>query len=111
MTIETDLVMIWSTWPDAASAGAAARILIERRLAACAVATPGARSVYRWQGEIEEAEEVVVWAKTRRTLAQAAIAAIVEHHPWDTPAVLVVPVEAAHPAYAAWVRDETSPQP
>lgn len=107
MTTETDLVMIWSTWPDAASAGSAARTLVERRLAACAVATPGARSVYRWQGAIEEAEEVVLWAKTRRDLADAAMAALIECHPYDTPAVLVVPVAAANPAYAAWVAEET----
>lgn len=108
MTIDGDLVMVWSTWPDAARADAAARILVERRLVACAVVLPGARSVYRWQGVVETAEEVVMWAKTRRALADAVVAAVVEAHPYDVPAVLVLPVEAAHPAYAVWVGDETA---
>lgn len=109
--VEADLVMIYSTWPDAASAGSAARALVERRLVACAVAMPGARSVYHWRGEVEEAEEVVMWAKTRHALAEATVAALVALHPYDVPAALVVPVVAAHPAYAAWIGEETTPLP
>ncbi len=103
------LVAIWSTWPDAASARAAGRALVEARLAACAVVMPALASVYRWNDAIEEAEEVGLLVKTRRTARDAAIAAIERDHPYDVPAVLALAVEAAARAYADWVLAETAP--
>ncbi len=112
MCDETDrsVVMIWSTWPDAETAGACARTLVERRLVACVTLQPGIRSVYRWQGAVEEASEAMMWAKTRTARAEEVIAAIVASHPYDVPAVLALPVTAAHPAYAAWIAEETTPE-
>lgn len=101
-------VVVWTTWPDAARAAAGARMLVERRLAACVVTSTPVRSVYRWQGEVEEAEEVVTLAKTTRTRADAVLAALREIHPYEVPALLVLPVAAADPAYAAWIASETA---
>lgn len=103
------LVAIWSTWPDAASARAAGRALVEARLAACAVVMPALASVYRWNGAIEEAEEVGLLVKTRRGARDAAMARIESDHPWDVPAVLALSVEAAARAYGDWVLAETTP--
>lgn len=105
---EDTVVMIWSTWPDATVARAAARALVEARLAACAVVLPGLASVYRWQGAIEEAEEVGLLVKTRSGLAAAATAAIEHDHPWEVPAVLTLTPTAASAAYGAWVIAETA---
>lgn len=102
-------VVIWTTWPDAVRAAAGARMLVERRLAACVVTTAPVRSVYRWQGAIEEADEVVTLAKTTRAHAEAALAALREFHPYEVPALLVLPVAAVDPAYAAWIAAETGP--
>jgi len=102
------LVLVWSTWPDAASARAAARALVEARLAACGVVVPAVASVYRWKGAIEEAEEAVLLLKTRAATAPAATAAIERVHPYEVPAVLTLPIEAAA-AYGAWVLAETDP--
>ncbi|MCE1236907.1 MAG: divalent-cation tolerance protein CutA [Hyphomicrobiales bacterium] len=103
------LVAIWSTWPDAASARAAGRALVEARLAACAVVMPGLASIYRWNDAIEEADEVGLLIKTARGARDAAMAAIERDHPYDVPAVVALPVEAAGRAYGDWVLAETAP--
>ncbi|MEM9749944.1 MAG: divalent-cation tolerance protein CutA, partial [Pseudomonadota bacterium] len=61
----SDVVLVYMTAPDEATAMGLARALVERRLAACANVIPGMRSVYRWKGEIEEDGELIVIAKTR----------------------------------------------
>ena len=101
------LVVIWSTWPDVETAAAAARALVEARLAACVVRLPPVASIYRWAGAIEEGEEVALLAKTPARLAEAAIAALVARHPWKVPAVLALPVAAAFAPYLAWAEAET----
>ena len=104
-----DIVMIWSTWPDVESAEKGARALVDRRLAACVVVSPGATSVYRWEGVVETASEATMWVKTRASLAAATSEVLVELHPYEVPSVLVIPVASAHPPYAAWVGAETAP--
>lgn len=103
-----DVVMIWSTWPDAATAEKGGRALVDQRLAACVVVSPGATSIYRWQGAVETASEATMWVKTRAALVDRAMHALIELHPYDVPAVVAVPVGAVHPPYAAWVAAETS---
>lgn len=104
-------VIVYSTFPDLAAARAAATALVEARLAACVAMIPGMVSVYRWQGAIEEATEVVLLAKTRTGRAEEAMAAIAAVHPYEVPALLVLPVEAAAAAYRAWIRAETADPP
>jgi periplasmic divalent cation tolerance protein len=102
-------VIVWSTFPDEPAARLAARRLVEARLAACVVILPAVRSVYRWNGAIEEAGETAILAKTRAGLAEAATAAIAADHPYEVPALLVLSVEAASRAYGAWIAEETRP--
>ena len=67
------------------------------------------RSIYRWQGEVEEAEEVPALFKTRAEARRSAlIARLGELHSYDVPAAVVWPIADALPAYAQWVRDETA---
>lgn len=107
----TRLVVVWSTYPDAEAAEAAARRLVECRLAACVAVLPRMVSVYRWQGAIERADEAVLLAKTRGTLAATAMAALAETHPYEVPALLALPVAAASAAYGAWIEAETEGAP
>lgn len=102
------LVALWSTYPDEAAAEAAGRALVEARLAACVVVLPGLASIYRWQGRVETEREVVLIAKTRADLREAAMAAIARSHPYEVPAVLALAVEAVAASYAAWVASETA---
>ena len=99
-------LFVYTTFPDEAVAGAVARVLVERRLAACVNLIPGMRSVYAWEGAIEEAGEIVGLVKTRKGLAEAVAAAIREHHPYDTPVVFHLEV-GADAATRGWLLGAT----
>ena len=105
---ETDgFVVVYSTFPEAASAERASADLVERRLAACVAVLPGMVSFYRWRGAVERADEVILLAKTRAALADPVMAAIAATHPYEVPALLVLPVASASAAYGAWIEAET----
>jgi len=99
--------LLLSTCPDAASADTIARALVGERLAACVTRLPGAVSLYEWQGELEQAEEVQLLIKTRGDCLPQAIARLCELHPYDLPEALALPVSAGLPAYLDWVRLQT----
>ncbi|HEX9946431.1 MAG TPA: divalent-cation tolerance protein CutA [Allosphingosinicella sp.] len=101
------LVTVYATFSSEEEARRIARILIEERLAACANILGGCHSIYRWQSEVEEAEEVVALFKTRAGRAEALIARLAELHSYDVPAAVVWPIATAWPAYAGWVTAET----
>ena len=100
-------VFVYTTYPSVVEAERAGRALLERRLAACVNILPGMVSYYWWQGAIERGEEAVMIIKTRGSLAEAVRAAVRELHPYATPAILVIPIEAVDPDYHAWIVAET----
>ena len=102
-------VIVYTTWPSIVEAERAGRSIVERRLAACVNILPGMISHYWWRGKIERAEEAVMLVKTRVSLAEAVRLMVKELHSYETPAVMVLPVEAADPAYQKWIVQETSP--
>jgi len=109
MTAEARLVyMTAGSLDEAKSLGA---MLVDERLAACANIIPGMISVYRWQGEVRNDEEVVLIAKTRADLAEPLVARVREVHSYDCPCVLVLPVETGNPAFLAWIAEETADAP
>ncbi len=83
------------------------RTLVERRIVACGTVLPGAVSLFRWQGTIEEAEEVVVLLKTRADRVRDLDAALPELHPYDVPELIVVPITGGHGPYLDWLSAET----
>jgi periplasmic divalent cation tolerance protein len=82
--------------------------MIEERLAACVNILGGCRSIYRWQGEIETADEVAAIFKTGAAQAPLLAARIAALHSYDVPAVTVWPIEHAPAAYIAWAIDQVS---
>src|SRR5690606_14854701 len=66
-----DIVLVYTTWPDATAAEQAGRALVEARLAACANILPGMVSLYHWEGTLQRAQEAVMILKTRRDLARS----------------------------------------
>ena len=84
-----------------------ARALVTEKLAACANVLAQATSVYRWQGKIEEAPEVIMIAKTRKDLAEKALARIQELHSYEVPCAVAYDMAAGLPAYLTWIDDET----
>lgn len=104
-TAETLLVL--TNLPDADSAGRVARMLIDRRLAACVNILAPCTSVYRWQDAIETAAEVPVLIKTTLARYPELQAALTEAHPYELPEIVAVPLHEGLPAYLAWIGAET----
>jgi periplasmic divalent cation tolerance protein len=82
-----------------------ARLLVERRLAACVNLIPNLTSVYRWQGAIEEAAEVLLVMKTTSEKLPALEAAVRELHSYEVPEFVVLDVESASRPYLDWLAD------
>lgn len=104
-------VLIYATFPDLATAEATAGKLVDAGLIACANILPGMISIYEWQGQRERTSEVVMIAKTRDARAEDAMAVIAETHPYDNPAVLLLPVAAGAEAYCTWIAEQTADRP
>jgi len=104
----TEIVSVYATFADAAEAESIARAVVEVRLAACANILGPCRSIYRWQGKVEEADEVAAIFKTSEARAPALVDRICALHSYDVPAVAVWPIAFAPAAYAKWVNAETS---
>src|SRR3954447_16313116 len=83
------------------------RSLVDERLAACGNIVPSIRSIYRWEGAIEDDAEALVVPHTRRALVSAIVDRAGHEHPYDTPQVLAVPVIEANPGYRDWVLAST----
>jgi periplasmic divalent cation tolerance protein len=103
------IVTVYATFPSDTEARSIARTLVEDRLAACVNLLGPCHSLYRWQGEIEESEEVAALFKTRADRAEALIARLAELHSYEVPAAVVWPIADALPTYSDWVETESSP--
>ena len=84
-----------------------ARSLVETGLAACVNIIKGIRSIYSWQGRIEDDSEVLMIAKTRHTLLDALTAKVKELHSYDVPEVIALPVTCGSEEYLDWLRKAT----
>jgi periplasmic divalent cation tolerance protein len=100
-------MLVYTTYPSLVEAEQAGRAIVEKRLAACVNILPGMISHYWWQGAIERGEEVVMLLKTRASLVEQVQAAVRKLHPYETAAILALPVETVDPAYHAWILAET----
>lgn len=106
-----DVFVVLTNLPDADSARRLAADVVGRRLAACANVLAPCRSVYRWNGAVETADETPVFLKTTRGGYAALEAAIRSLHPYELPEIVALPVAAGWPAYLAWVAEETGAEP
>ncbi|MBN9424236.1 MAG: divalent-cation tolerance protein CutA [Candidatus Accumulibacter sp. 66-26] len=104
-------LLVLTNLPDRPAAEALAATLVETRLAACVNILAPCRSVYRWQGAVEAADEVPLLIKTTDECYPALEAAIRAAHPYELPEVIALPVERGLPAYLAWLAAETVPPP
>ena len=102
--------LIYTTWPDEAAALAAAAVLLNERLIACANLLGPIVSVYRWEGAVQEGREVAVLFKTAGIRAQAAADRIASLHPYDVPAIIRLAVDplGSAPGFLAWIARETT---
>jgi periplasmic divalent cation tolerance protein len=103
----TDALLVFTTLPSADKAAELAKALVDERLAACANLLPAIRSIYRWQGKLQDENEVLVLLKTRAEHLERLKLRILELHPYEVPEVLAVPVEAGYQPYLDWIAGET----
>jgi len=103
------VLLVLCSHPDPVAAEALAATLVEERLAACVNVLPGMRSVYRWQGKIERAQEILLLIKTTTDRFDAVKEHIVTVHPYAVPEIIGANVVAGLDRYLDWVRDETAP--
>ena len=103
----SDTVVVYATFPSREAALICGQRMVEDKLAGCINVLPAMTSIYAWHGKTETAEEAVLIAKLAAEGAGAAVAFITANHPYDMPAVLVLPVVGGSAAYLAWLRSGT----
>ena len=101
------LILVLSTFPDMNKARQIGTALIERQLVACVNFVPGILSVYRWENEIQQDDEVLGVFKTRRALFLKVEATLTELHPYQTPEIVSLDVAQASKAYGSWIAQVT----
>ena len=101
-------VLVFTNAPDREVAGRIADALVAKRLAACVNLLAGCTSVYRWEGEVERAEEVPMLIKTRAARYPEVEATIRQLHPYELPEIIAVPLTQGLPDYLQWVAEQTA---
>lgn len=104
---ETPHVVVLTTLPAAADAGAFAAAIVESRLAACVNLLPVMESVYRWEGRVERDAERQLVLKTSRDRVAALWERVRALHPYDVPEFIVLPIVDGNDAYLRWIGDST----
>ncbi len=99
----TPFSIVLITAPDLKTARALAKAALSAKLIACASLVPKIESHYWWQGKIESGAEVLLVLKTRKSRLAALEKLMLARHPYDTPEVLVLPLDAGSRKYLAWL--------
>lgn len=100
-------LLILTNVPDQGVAETLARALIEARAAACVNVLAPCRSIYRWQGAVEVAEEIPLLIKTTQVRYGEVERLIHLHHPYAVPELIALPIIKGLPAYLGWLAEET----
>ena len=106
MKKETDYSLIITAVANKESAKKIARLLVEKRLAACAQMFP-IESIYSWQGKIHEENETALFIKSRTALFDEIKLAIKTAHPYEVPEIIQIPIANGLPEYLKWISDNT----
>ncbi len=107
MTMPSDVLLVFTSLPDRATAESLARTLIAEKVAACVNILGACTSVYRWQGAVEQVDETPVLIKTTAARYAALEALIRRLHPYELPEIVAVPLTHGLPGYLQWVAEVT----
>lgn len=100
-----NIYLVLTTAGNMEEAKKMANILVDERLAACVNIVPNINSVYRWEGIIERAEEVLLLAKTTEEELEETIETMEKTHSYETPEVIAFQSENGLPKYLEWIKD------
>lgn len=101
-------VVIYTTFPSVEAAEEVGGALVDAGLAACVNILAGMVSIYVWKGERNRDGEAVMLIKTRRSLAERVIAETAARHPYENPAIVVLPIESGAEPYLGWIMAQTA---
>ncbi len=107
MSVAGDALVVLVTAPSAEKAAELGRAVVSERLAACASVVPGLRSIYWWEGKVQDEAEALLLLKSTRARFDALRDRVLELHPYQVPEVVALPVEAGSRAYLEWIAKET----
>lgn len=100
---DTGYEVVLVTAPDESVAQTIAHALVEESLAACVNIVRGMRSIYRWQGKVEDEPEVLMIIKTRQELFEQIVSRVKALHPYSVPECIALPIVAGSEAYLGWL--------
>lgn len=110
MQTARSFVVVLVTAPDLKTARALAEAVLQPRLAACVNIVPRLESHYWWQGKLEQGAEVLLIIKTAHRRLPALEKAILARHPYDTPEILALPIQAGTVRYLDWLAQSIQPK-
>lgn len=99
--------VVLATFPDADSAAEIVARLLEERLIACGNILPTIRSLYLWEGKVQDEAEALVIFKTMEDTLQALEERLAEFHPYEVPEIIALSPSLVHRPYSEWVRTST----
>ena len=103
------VVLVTAASPEEAET--LSRLLLDQRLCACVTILPQATSLFRWQGAIDVARESLLIIKTTLGALSALTSEIKQHHSYQVPEVIALPIVGGNPDYLSWLVSETQPEP
>ena len=103
-----DVVEVTITAPDRDWLVDLCRQLVDARLASSAHVIHPIASIYRWEGEVQEATEARAFLRSRLEMLDELSAYVLARHPYDVPNISAVPIVGGNSAYLAWIRKETA---
>jgi periplasmic divalent cation tolerance protein len=99
----TDATLVLVTAPSADKAAELARALVEEGLAACGNVLPHLRSIYRWEGKVQDEPEALLLLKTQASHFEALRQRVLSLHPYQCPEIIRVEIAQGHLPYLAWI--------
>lgn len=107
-SVDPAAAVVLVTGPDRTALAALGRRVVEERLAACANVLGGLRSIYRWEGAVEEADEALALLKTTTDRIEPLRERVLELHPYDTPEFVALAVDVGSTEYLRWIEQSVS---
>ena len=102
----TDYIVVFVTAPEDEAVDLA-KTLVEERLVACVNLVPGLRSIYWWQGKVEDEPEVLCIMKTRSNLFESLRDRVRELHSYEVEEIIALPILAGNLPYLNWIKENT----
>lgn len=106
----SDVRLVLTTFPDMPTARRIGCLLVEEGLAACINLLPGVESIYRWQGKVEEAAEILGVIKTTTDGYQGLEQRLAALHPYEVPEIVALEPAAVSARYAEWLTSSVKPE-